>query len=181
METKRQDIRTLSKRYPKLETLMNRVDKESLIRQHRLQKKDKAPEIDKVTKDEYEENLNENIENLLSRFKSFKYRSQPVRRVEIDKGNGKKRPLGIPVYEDKLVQGAMAEILINVYEPRFLDCSYGFRPNHKAHDAIKAINDIIMHKKVNYILDCDIKGFFDNVNHEWLMKFFEMILQTRIT
>lgn len=171
METKRQDIRTLSKRYPKLETLMNRVDKESLLRQHRLQKRNKASGIDKVTKEEYEENLEESIDNLINRLKSFQYRPQPVKRVEIDKGNGKKRPLGIPVYEDRLVQGAMAEILKEVYEPRFLDCSYGFRPKRKAHDAIQVIDDTIMHKKVNYILDCDIKGFFDNVNHEWLMKF----------
>ena len=171
METKRQDIRTLSKRYPKLETLMNRVDKESLLRQHRLQKRNKASGIDKVTKEEYEGNLEENIDNLINRLKSFQYRPQPVKRVEIDKGNGKKRPLGIPVYEDRLVQGAMAEILKEVYEPRFLDCSYGFRPKRKAHDAVQVIDDTIMHKKVNYILDCDIKGFFDNVNHEWLMKF----------
>ena len=171
MGTKRQDIRTLSKRHPKLETLMNRVDKESLIRQHRLQKKDKAPGIDMVTKEVYQENLNENIDNLMHRLKSFSYKPQPVRRIEIDKGNGKKRPLGIPVYEDRLFQGAMADILSDVYEPRFLDCSYGFRPNRSTHDAIKVINDTIMHKKINYMLDCDIKGFFDNVNHEWLMKF----------
>lgn len=150
---------------------MNRVDKESLIRQHRLQKKDKAPGIDMVTKEVYQENLNENIDNLMHRLKSFSYKPQPVRRVEIDKGNGKKRPLGIPVYEDRLFQGAMADILSDVYEPRFLDCSYGFRPNQSTHDAIKVINDTIMHKKINYMLDCDIKGFFDNVNHEWLMKF----------
>lgn len=171
MVTKRQDIRTLSKRHPKLETLMNRVDKESLIRQHRLQKKDKAPGIDMVTKEVYQENLNENLDDLMQRLKSFSYKPQPVRRVEIDKGNGKKRPLGIPVYEDRLFQGAMADILSDVYEPRFLDCSYGFRPNRSTHDAIKVINDTIMHKKINYMLDCDIKGFFDNVNHEWLMKF----------
>ncbi|WP_270526954.1 reverse transcriptase domain-containing protein, partial [Holdemanella biformis] len=156
---------------PKLETLMYRVDKESLLRQHRLQKKDKAPGTDMVTKEVYQENLNENIDDLMHRLKSFSYKPQPVRRVEIDKGNGKKRPLGIPVYEDRLVQGAMADILSDVYEPRFLDCSYGFRPKRSTHDAIKVINDTIMYKKVNYILDCDIKGFFDNVNHEWLMKF----------
>ena len=150
---------------------MYRVDKESLIRQHRLQKKDKAPGIDMVTKEVYQENLNENIDDLMHRLKSFSYKPQPVRRVEIDKGNGKKRPLGIPVYEDRLVQGAMADILSDVYEPRFLDCSYGFRPNRSPHDAIKVIDNTIMHKKVNYVLDCDIKGFFDNVNHEWLMKF----------
>ena len=150
MGTKRQDIRTLSKRHPKLETLMYRVDKESLIRQHRLQKKDKAPGIDMVTKEVYQENLNENIDNLMYRLKSFSYKPQPVRRVEIDKGNGKKRPLGIPVYEDRLVQGAMANILSDVYEPRFLDCSYGFRPNRSPHDAIKVIDNTIMHKKVWY-------------------------------
>lgn len=83
------------------------------------------------------------------------------------------RPLGIPSYEDKLVQGVLANILKEVYEPRFLDCSYGFRPNRGAHDAIKKVNDLIMFKKVNYILDCDIKGFFDNVDHAWLMKFLE--------
>ena len=83
-------IRTLSKRHPKLETLMNRVDKESLIRQHRLQKKDKSPGIDMVTKEVYKENLNENIDDLMHRLKSFSYKPQPVRRVEIDKGNGKK-------------------------------------------------------------------------------------------
>ena len=166
MGTKRQDIRTLSKRHPKLETLMYRVDKESLIRQHRLQKKDKAPGIDMVTKEMYQENLNENIDDLMHRLKSFSYKPQPVRRVEIDKGNGKKRPLGIPVYEDRLFQGAMADILSDVYEPRFLDCSYGFRPKRSTHDAIKVINDTIIYKKVNYILDCDIKGFFDNEHHK---------------
>ena len=85
MGTKRQDIRTLSKRHPKLETLMYRVDKESLIRQHRLQKKDKASGIDMVTKEVYQENLNENIDNLMHRLKSFSYKPQPVRRVEIDR------------------------------------------------------------------------------------------------
>jgi RNA-directed DNA polymerase len=81
------------------------------------------------------------------------------------------RPLGIPSYEDKLVQGVMANILNDVYEPRFLDCSYGFRPGRSAHQVVRFIDQTIMTKKVNYVLEADIKGFFDNVDHDWLMKF----------
>lgn len=173
MATKRQDIRTLSVKHSKLETLINHVNYETLEAEHRKQMKGKAVGVDKVTKEEYGEHLEENLKDLLRRMKSFSYRPQPVRRTYIPKANGKMRPLGIPSYEDKLVQGAMARILNDVYEPRFLDCSYGFRPNRKAHDAIKKVNDLIMFKKVNYILDCDIKGFFDNVDHDWLMKFLE--------
>ena len=171
MVTGQQDIKVLSVKHSKLETLINHVNYETLKAEHKRQKKNKAVGVDEVTKEEYEKNLDENIKGLLKRMKQFSYRPQPVRRVEIPKANGKKRPLGIPSYEDKLVQGVMADILNDVYEPRFLDCSYGFRPNRRAHDAIKAVNDLIMFKKVNYVLDCDIKSFFDNVNHEWLMKF----------
>ena len=129
--------------------------------------------IDKVTKHKYSFKLDENLNNLVNRMKTFSYRPKPVRRTYIPKGNGKLRPLGIPSYEDKLVQGAMAKVLNEIYEPRFLDCSYGFREKRSCHDAIKVINSTIMTKKVGYILDCDIKGFFDNVNQEWLIKFLE--------
>lgn len=173
MATKQQDIRALSAKHSRLETLINHVNYETLAAEHGRQQKHKAVGVDKVTKEEYDKNLEENLNNLLNRMKTFSYRPQPVRRTWIPKANGKIRPLGIPSYEDKLVQGVMANILNDVYEPRFLDCSYGFRPGRSAHDAIKKVNDLITFRKVNYILDCDIKGFFDNVDHEWLKKFLE--------
>ena len=126
-----------------------------------------------MTKDEYGINLEENIENLIKRMKKFSYKPLPVRRTYIPKANGKLRPLGIPAYEDTLVQGVMGDLLNEIYECKFLECSYGFRPNRSCHQAVREINQRIMINKVNYILDCDIKGFFDNVSHKWLMKFLE--------
>lgn len=172
MVNERKDIRTLAKKYDKLQTLMCYVNKETLMEQHKKQMKGKASGIDGVTKEQYNENAENNIENLLIRMKKFSYKPQAVKRVYIPKtGNDKLRPLGIPAYEDRLVQGCMAYVLNEIYETKFLDCSYGFRQNRNCHQAIREINQTIMTKKVNYILDADIKGFFDNVDHNWLMEF----------
>lgn len=150
---------------------MHYVNEQTLMMEHRKQTRKKATGIDGIDKTAYDENAKGNIRELVSKMKKFQYRPQAVRRTYIPKGNGKLRPLGIPAYEDRLVQGAMAWILNEVYEVRFLDCSYGFRPERSAHDAVRYINQTIMTKKVNYVLEADIKGFFDNVDHDWLMKF----------
>lgn len=171
MANERKDIRYQVMKGYKPTSLIHLVNKETLKAQHERQKISKASGVDRITKKQYEEHLEENLDKLVERMKKFSYKPLPVRRTYIPKLNGKLRPLGIPAYEDKLVQGVMADILNEIYECKFLDCSYGFRPNRGCHQAIREINQKIMINKVNYILDADIKGFFDNVDHEWLMKF----------
>ena len=173
MEQKLKGIRYQSAKYEKLTTLINRVNEETLKEAHRKQKTGKAVGIDGETKEAYEANLEENVKDLIKRMKAFKYIPQPVRRTYIPKANGKMRPLGIPAYEDRLVQSVMAGILNDIYEERFLDCSYGFRPNRGAHEVVRYINQTVMTRKVNYVLEADIKGFFDNLDQKWLMKFLE--------
>ncbi|MBR0342919.1 MAG: group II intron reverse transcriptase/maturase [Oscillospiraceae bacterium] len=155
------------------QNVIYRVNAEALLIEHEKQSRRKATGIDGIGKESYEINITERLENLIQRMKLFQYRPQPVRRTYIPKADGKLRPLGIPAYEDRLVQGVMTNILSEIYEDKFLDCSYGFRPGRSCHDVVRTINQTIMTKKVNFILEADIKGFFDNVNHEWLMTFLE--------
>lgn len=173
MEHELKEIRYQSKTYARLETLMNRVNETSIKEAHRKQVQSKAVGVDGITKEDYGKELDKNVADLIRRMKRFSYKPQPVRRTYIPKANGKLRPLGIPAYEDRLVQNVMADLLNDVYEERFLNYSYGFRPNRNAHQVVKFINQTVMIKKVNYVLEADIKGFFDNVNHDWLMKFLE--------
>ena len=114
------------------QNVMYRVNAEALLIEHEKQSRRKATGIDGIGKETYEINITERLENLIQRMKLFQYRPQPVRRTYIPKADGKLRPLGIPAYEDRLVQGVMTNILSEIYEDKFLDCSYGFRPGRSS-------------------------------------------------
>lgn len=166
--------------YKNVQGLMKYINQDSIMEQHRKQIKGKATGIDGVDKISYEEEAKEDIEKLLIEMKTFKYRPMPVKRVYIPKtGSDKLRPLGIPAYRDKLVQGVFADILNVIYENIFLECSYGFRPQRSCHTAIKELDRTIREKRVNYIVDADIKGFFENVDHKWLITFLEYTIKDK--
>lgn len=131
-----------------------------------------ASGIDNVTKEEYAEKLDANLENLVERLHKMAYRPQSVLRVYIPKpGSQKQRPLGIPTLEDKLVQAGLVKILNAIYEQDFIDDSYGFRPKRNCHDALRALSQTVEGQPIHYIVEADIKGFFDNVDQEQLMAF----------
>ena len=171
MGTERAEISEIIAKYGKVQNLIGYVNAKSLKAKHVGMPKDKASGVDAVTWEEYNEKLDENINTLLAKMKQFSYRPQPAKRVYIPKANGKLRPLGIPCYEDKLVAAVMADMLNEVYECIFLDTSYGFRPKRGCHDAVKELNRLIGRGKVSYVLEADIKGFFDNVDQKQLMEF----------
>ena len=166
-------MRAKKDRLFKFNNVMHLVNEWSLKRSFYNLKKTAAAGIDKVTFEEYEKNLDGNVDDLLSRMKTMSYRPQAARRTYIPKGNGKWRPLGIPTIEDKMVQRAMTEILEAVYEQDFLDFSYGFRPGRSCHQALSVLDHTLMRQPVNYVIDADIKGFFDNVNHSALRRCIE--------
>ena len=134
-------------------------------------KKNAAPGVDGVTWRDYETGLEDRLIDLHSRVHRGTYRAQPSRRVYIPKPDGRQRPLGIAALEDKIVQQAVVAVLNEIYETDFRGFSYGFRPGRNPHQALDALNAGLQKKRVNWVLDADIKGFFDHVSHEWLLKF----------
>src|ERR1700723_3345220 len=136
-------------------------------------KRKAAPGVDGMTWQEYEAGLEGRLADLHSRVHRGAYRALPSRRVYIEKGDGRKRPLGIPPLEDKVVQHAVVTILNNIYEEDFLGFSYGFRPGRSQHKALDALSYALVNKKVNYVFDADIQGFFDNLDTAWMIKFVE--------
>lgn len=174
METKLTRISELAKAKPDMvfTSLAHHLNEKHLKQCHHELPAGKATGVHGVTKEDYASNLDENIKDLVGRLKRKAYRPTPVRRTYIDKpGSKKKRPLGIPDHEDKIVQRGLSKILNAIYENDFLDSSFGFRPNRNCHDALKVLNVYIEKRYTNHIVDADIKGFFDNVDHEWMMKF----------
>lgn len=174
METKLARISQLSKQNPNMvfTSVGHLINEEMLIDCHRDMDGDKAVGIDGVTKEMYEDNLEANVKELVERLKRKSYKPQPARRVEIPKDNGKTRPLNIYCYEDKLVQEALKRILEAVFEPHFYDEMMGFRPNRGCHQALGMLNGMIMYR-TEYIIDADIRSFFDHMDHEWIIKFVE--------
>lgn len=142
-------------------------------------KKKAAAGVDKVTATAYAENLNHNIEETVTQLKQKTYRAKRVRRVYIEKGNGKKRPLGIPAVSDKIVQRAAAEILEAIYESEFSKHSYGYRPHTGAQQAVKHLTDELQFGRYNYIVEADIKGFFDAIDHELLLQMLALRIEDK--
>lgn len=136
-------------------------------------RKDAASGVDRISAAEYGEKLDENIHDLVERLKQKSYRAKPVRRAYIPKGAGKQRPLGIPAVEDKLLQLAVARILQAIYEQDFLRCSYGYRPNVGALDAVDKLTIKLQFGQYNYVVEADIREFFEHIDHEWLMRMLE--------
>lgn len=167
-------MKSKSDRRTKFTSLSHLVNNEMLLGCFTELKRNKAVGVDGVTVEDYGRNLAENVSKLVDDMKSKSWRPQPVRRVYIPKpGKAEKRPLGIPSTEDKLVQMATKKILERVFESEFLDCSHGFRPNRSCHTAIKALDKCMTKHPVNFVVEVDIRRFFDNVSHYWLQRCLE--------
>ena len=168
-------VRTTAKlrKKERFTALLHHVTIELLRDAYSWLKRDAAAGVDGVTWDDYGTDLEANLADLHARIHRGAYRAQPSRRVYIPKPDGRRRPLGIVVLEDKIVQRALAELLNAIYEEDFLGFSYAFRPRRSQHDALDALAVGIGSRKVNWILDADIAGFFDTVSHEWLSRFVE--------
>jgi len=176
VSTRLQRIAELARKAPDMvfTTLAHHIDLELLHEAYRKTRKDGAPGIDGQTAAEYAANLEGNLRSLLDRLKSGGYRAPPVRRVYIPKADGKaRRPIGIPTFEDKVLQRAVTMVLEAVYEQDFLDCSYGFRANRSAHQALEALWRGLMDMGGGVVIEVDIKSYFDTMEHQHLRDFLD--------
>jgi len=168
--TKQQHIAVLGQKYPErsFTALAHHIDLGWLREAYRQTRKEAAVGVDRQTGAEYGEDLEENLKDLLERFKSGQYKAPPVRRVEIPKGKGETRPIGVPTFEDKVLQRAVVMLLEPLYEQDFLDCSYGFRPDRSAHEALEEIWQRLMRQGGGWVLEVDIRKYFDTLDWKQL-------------
>src|SRR4051812_5889886 len=150
--------------------LLHHVTVDRLRAAYRAIRPNAAPGVDGVTWRDYGRDLEENLRDLHARIHRGAYRAKPSRRAYIPKPDGRQRPLGVAALEDKIVQRAVVEVLNAIYEVDFVGFSYGFRPGRSPHDALRALHTAFMTQYVNWVLDADIRRFFDSVNHEWLLR-----------
>ncbi len=155
-------------------SLHHLIDGEWMREAYRRTRKDGATGIDGVTAADYEKDLEANLDDLLDRMKSGRYFAPPVRRHYIPKADGTKRPLGIPTFEDKVAQRAILMLLEPIYEADFLPCSYGFRPKRSAHDALDALRKGIIEQRQRWVIDADLKSYFDSISHTHLRSFLDL-------
>ena len=178
VSTKQQRIATLAKQSPQMAftSLAHLMDIDWLKEAYRRTRKDGAVGVDGVTAEEYKQDLEGNLQRLFDRVKSGTYRAPPVRRVHIPKGNSttETRPIGIPTLEDKVLQRAIVMLMEPIYEQDFLDCSYGFRPRRSAHQALESFWKQLMDSGGAYVLEVDIRKFFDNLDHGHLRTFLQL-------
>lgn len=172
VETKLTLIFVRAKREPEYQftSLAHLLNEGFLAGCYRRLGRNKAPGIDEVSWKEYGRNLEANLKNLVEKQKRKQYRPLPARRVYIPKGDGQTRALGIPAQEDKIVQKGISRILEAIYEADFQESSHGFRPKRGCHTALREVNRVLMGKPINHVIEADIKGFFDNVSHKWMME-----------
>ncbi|AOY77724.1 group II intron reverse transcriptase/maturase [Clostridium formicaceticum] len=175
MQTSLRGIRQKAKENEKhrFQNLYQLLNEDTLMEAWKELNKKASAGVDEITAKEFKLNLRANIKEIVSNLKEKRYRTKLVRRVNIPKGKNESRPLGIPALSDKLVQRAVAKILEVIYEEDFLDCSYGYRPKIGAHKGIKDLTKELQFNKYSYIVEADIKGFFNNINHEWLIRMIE--------
>ncbi len=171
MLTELEELGQRAKKHKQITNVVNFLNLNLLTTAFHSLKRDAAVGVDGVTYQDYEANLQENLRDLYLRLKVQKYQAPPVRRVYIPKDNGKQRPIGIGTLEDRIVQKAVAWMLSIIYEADFQECSHGFRTKRSCHTALKRLYTVLMERNSRYVVEADVKGFFDNVNHRWLRKF----------
>ena len=178
ISTQLQRIAEQAKTYPAMvfTTLAHRMDVDFLREAYHRTRKDSAPGVDGVTADEYAEHLEENLRDLHERLRSGRYQAPPVKRRWLAKADGSQRPIGLPTFEDKIVQRAVAMLLGAIYEEDFYEFSPGFRPGHSAHQALSELREQCREQRINWIVDADVSGFFDSLGHDRLQE----MLQQRV-